>query len=427
MTGWGKTAPGKNRKENMLRNNHSNSERLFLGMLIVSVCLMLERCTKNPVAGNTVETGNARVAGIIRGTDNTPVSGAVVHLLPTTYNPLRDQSSLLSVDTTGNDGSYILYADTGVYNIFADLSSNTTKAMKSGVAVIDSSDVTVEDMRLSMPGAVVVDLDTASVSEPGSLYIPGTFTVKSLDRSDLAAGFVSIDGLAASQIPQVRFSIGGQDETSDMLIAAGFTVAEGQTVRAPTGSLPKPWQSVSIGETPAGGAVYCDSQFIVVGGGPDIWNETDGFQFVYQSLSGDWDIIIHLDSMPPAQRYSKAGIMARFSLDPQSVNVAITIDYVRPIMVCAMQYRGQFGDTTAVIHRSFDETPHKFDYSPPIWLRLTRSGDLFTGYVSRDRGEWYRIGSVTIPMESEILIGMAVTSHSEQVLHTGVFSSLEIQ
>jgi hypothetical protein len=227
-------------------------------------------------------------------------------------------------------------------------------------------------------------------------------------------------------MPQVRYGASGSAAGADMLVATGFSVSEGVTVFAPSGSLPSPWLAASIGETPAGGAVYRDSQFLVLGGGPDIWNDRDGFHFVHQALSGDWDMIVRLDSMPPTERYARAGIMARSSLDPQSANVMVSIDHVPP-MWGVIHHRPGFADTTTAIHRLLNETPAGFDYGPPVWLRLTRAGDLFTGYVSRDRNQWYRIGYVTVPLGTEILLGLAVTSHSEQVVHTGVFENVAIQ
>ena len=130
--------------------------------------------------------------------------------------------------------------------------------------------------------------------------------------------------------------------------------------------------------------------------------------------------------MPTAGQYARTGLMARSSLDPQSANVMLNIDYVPP-MWGVMHHRSGFADTTTAIHTLSDDVPGDFEYAAPIRLRLTRTGDLFTGSVSRDRIDWYRVGHVTIPMSTGLLVGMAVTSHSEEVLHTGVFGSLEVQ
>jgi regulation of enolase protein 1 (concanavalin A-like superfamily) len=48
---------------------------------------------------------------------------------------------------------------------------------------------------------------------------------------------------------------------------------------------------------------------------------------------------------------------------------------------------------------------HPFE-SEGIWLRLERKGDRFTGYVSSDGENWYRVGWVDMPVEAPIQVGI---------------------
>jgi regulation of enolase protein 1 (concanavalin A-like superfamily) len=57
----------------------------------------------------------------------------------------------------------------------------------------------------------------------------------------------------------------------------------------------------------------------------------------------------------------------------------------------------------------------------PYWVKLTRAGDVFTGYVSSDGIVWKTVGSATIPLNKNLLIGLAVTSHNNAALNSTLF------
>jgi regulation of enolase protein 1 (concanavalin A-like superfamily) len=57
----------------------------------------------------------------------------------------------------------------------------------------------------------------------------------------------------------------------------------------------------------------------------------------------------------------------------------------------------------------------------PYWVKLTRVGNIFTGYVSADGINWQTVGTATVPMNKNLLIGLAVTSHNNSVLNSTLF------
>jgi hypothetical protein len=61
----------------------------------------------------------------------------------------------------------------------------------------------------------------------------------------------------------------------------------------------------------------------------------------------------------------------------------------------------------------------------PEWVRLSRSGNTFTGSASEDGVTWETIGSITIDMFAEP--GLAVTSHSNPTLATATFEDLQLR
>ena len=51
---------------------------------------------------------------------------------------------------------------------------------------------------------------------------------------------------------------------------------------------------------------------------------------------------------------------------------------------------------------------------PPHWLKFTRSGDVFSGYISADGTNWIAAGSVTNALSNKLSVGLAVTAHNNQ-------------
>jgi len=63
----------------------------------------------------------------------------------------------------------------------------------------------------------------------------------------------------------------------------------------------------------------------------------------------------------------------------------------------------------------------------PLWLKLTRTGNSFSGFYSTNGTTWIQIGTAqTVAMASTAQVGMAVTSHDVALLGTATFSNVVI-
>ncbi|MCK0137445.1 PKD domain-containing protein, partial [Arenibacter sp. S6351L] len=62
----------------------------------------------------------------------------------------------------------------------------------------------------------------------------------------------------------------------------------------------------------------------------------------------------------------------------------------------------------------------------PHYLRLVRSGNAFTAYVSETNGSWVQVGSASIPMGQSIFVGLATTSHNDGVLANAVYENVQV-
>jgi len=65
--------------------------------------------------------------------------------------------------------------------------------------------------------------------------------------------------------------------------------------------------------------------------------------------------------------------------------------------------------------------------SAPYWLKLVRSGSSFSAYSSTDGSTWTQFGStITISMDTNAYIGLAVTSEANGQVTTATFANVTI-
>ncbi|MDA6070139.1 family 16 glycosylhydrolase [Flavobacterium sp. AC] len=185
----------------------------------------------------------------------------------------------------------------------------------------------------------------------------------------------------------------------------------------PPATLPAPWVSNDLGAvTPAGAATHASGTFTIKGSGTDIWESSDQFQFVNQPITGDAEIIAKVNSLTNTNTYAKAGVMFRETLTPTSKHAMTDITAAAGV---------EFLSRDAI---SGITTAQSATGTTPKWLRVTRAGNVFTSYSSDNGTTWTPIGTPrTIAMASTIYVGMAVTSHANGTLATGVFSDVIVR
>jgi regulation of enolase protein 1 (concanavalin A-like superfamily) len=166
-------------------------------------------------------------------------------------------------------------------------------------------------------------------------------------------------------------------------------------------TLPDGQTSADIG-SPAlkGSAAFSNGAYTITAGGTDIWGTADQFHYVYQQASGDIDVKVRVASIAYADRWSKAGVMIRGSLDAGAPHGFALASAGRGY---AFQRRTTQGALSVGSSGS--------NAAPPGWVRLKRSGNLLTAYQSADGVNWITIGSDTIALPDEVYVGIAVTSH----------------
>jgi len=161
--------------------------------------------------------------------------------------------------------------------------------------------------------------------------------------------------------------------------------------------------------------------------GTDIWGASDEFRYMYKQLSGDGEIIAKVVSIggPGTNEWRKAGVMIRETLDPASKHAFMAVT-PNPSHGLAFQCRHEAGDS---------DSEHGVDVqTAPYWVKVVRKGNVFTGYHSPDGINWTMkdpsgaetdaSNPVTITMASNVYIGLALTSHQNDVLCMAQFSNV---
>lgn len=174
---------------------------------------------------------------------------------------------------------------------------------------------------------------------------------------------------------------------------------------------------------PAPGSVsYNNKQVTLKSTGKDIYYLNDSFTYAYTTLTGDGELKARVLSYGGAGigTYAKAGIMMRESLNANSKNATLVIQEGKKISLTTRTTTGGTSDWNNVI---------KTYSSLPVYLKLVRKGNLFSGYSSTDGANWTLVTSVTVPMStSTIYTGLVATSNNTTASYnTALFDTLGIK
>jgi regulation of enolase protein 1 (concanavalin A-like superfamily) len=157
--------------------------------------------------------------------------------------------------------------------------------------------------------------------------------------------------------------------------------------------------------------------------GADIWYAADEFTFAWKSLNGNGTIVAKVESVENTDPWAKAGVMIRESLLPDSRFAAV---YATPGNGVRFQARLlNAGSATSDTSIATDEQKAM---TAPVWVKLERNGNAFSGFYSTDGAKWTAMSwnPQTITMAGTVYVGLVMTSHVAGVGCTGQFSNVSI-
>jgi regulation of enolase protein 1 (concanavalin A-like superfamily) len=158
------------------------------------------------------------------------------------------------------------------------------------------------------------------------------------------------------------------------------------------------------------------STFTVGGSGSDIFGTVDQFNYAYQSATGDFTVIARVDTQTNTDVWAKSGVMIRSTT---ADNAAFAGVFATPGHGVAMIVRTADGGGTADLGQAQQKVP--------VWVKLQRSGNTFTGYASPDGVNWTLISTKDIGMTGTVTAGLAVTSKRESTLNISTFDGVTIR
>ena len=159
--------------------------------------------------------------------------------------------------------------------------------------------------------------------------------------------------------------------------------------------------------TAIGAPTALGSQWVLTNGlavtstGAAIGGTTDQFEFSAKPVSGNFDLAVRLAGLTLSDTWAKAGVMARESLAAGGRFAAVLA--TPSINGCFCEWR----DPANATNQTAGAFPAHY---PNTWLRLSRVGNLFTGYASYDGQTWTLLASQTITMSNQVYLGFAVDS-----------------
>jgi phosphatidylserine/phosphatidylglycerophosphate/cardiolipin synthase-like enzyme/regulation of enolase protein 1 (concanavalin A-like superfamily) len=185
----------------------------------------------------------------------------------------------------------------------------------------------------------------------------------------------------------------------------------------PPPSLPSPWQAADVGAVGVqGSSSASDGTFTVRGAGADIWGSADAFQYVWQPMSGDMDVIARVASVEYVHAWVKAGVMIRERLAADSPHALMLVSAGRGL---AFQRRVATGGISA--HTSGAAG------TAPAWVKLERRANTITAFSSPDGATWSQVGNDVFAMGSSVYVGLAVSSHDATRTATATFDHVTVR
>ncbi len=169
--------------------------------------------------------------------------------------------------------------------------------------------------------------------------------------------------------------------------------------------------SPSFVQTSSGG-------ILMNGLGSDIWGTADQFRFAYKSLSGNGSIIARVNSLYNSNTWAKAGVMIRQNTDAGSTHAFMA--------KTAVDGNGASFQRRLAAGGESSNTDAPAAVAAPYWVKVDRTGDKFSAFISPDGVAWTQLGEAqTIAMTGSVLVGLAVTSHDAAIVTCAEFSDIQ--
>jgi len=157
-------------------------------------------------------------------------------------------------------------------------------------------------------------------------------------------------------------------------------------------------------------------EYLIAGGGDNMWFTKDAFHFVWKKMSGDFTLTADIRFVGPGgSPHRKACLLVRQSLDADSAYADVAL---HGSGLTALQYREPAGDTTHEIQSNI---------SAPARVRLEKRGDYISMWVAPTGEELKTAGGyLSVPIKGEFYVGLGVCAHDNKTIEQAIFSNVEL-
>lgn len=310
------------------------------------------------------------------------------------------------IDLFGNDASNLIeLEDGGVLTNF-----NLINVTEVSTGLIDTSGVEIDAIELE--GA------TSRLNNDlcGVINILSNHPIS----IDVAGGTINNQGVIGTVFDGTNVNNGTFQNDGQIVAPNGFDIApnalEGIGEVDLNGAVPASGFCLTTGSIDCDGITVQDpfeqtaeqTAFDCVYGPPF---NSDALTFGFQELCGDGEVIARLDAI---QGFGFAGLSMRENVAPGSKKVQITrnqTNYIRR-EVRNVTNGSAFPQTLLSVN-----TP---------WMRITRAGNVFSGYTSRNGVTWKFVFAATVQMADCIQVGIVTTNFTIPGTTTADFSNISI-
>ena len=321
-------------------------------------------------------------------------------------NTFSSYASPDGVNWTQVGTSHTITMATNVYIGLVTTSSTST------LATVAFDNVSISTP--SAPAPVITSLSATTGSVGSQVVITGSGFGASQNGSVVMLSSVSLP-VNSWSATSISVTIPSGATSGPILVSVAPGMIDSNYVIFTVTSLPLPtgWLDADIGSAgSAGSGTFANGTFTVQGAGSlPLSGSPDAMHFVYQPLSGDGTIVARVVSRSTSS--TDAGVMIRETLQGGSTYAATTYN-TYPYF----QYRATTGGNSTYQYLS--------SVTLPYWVKVVRSGNIFSSYVSTDGVNWTQIGTTqTITMATNVYIGLGVTSNTS-ALATATFDNVVI-
>ena len=255
--------------------------------------------------------------------------------------------------------------------------------------------------------------DASSVELTGGFFYPtsGAPSVPAIASNDgrISASYKINGPNYSAQLFETRGGVSSTFGPSNY--DPGYTAGNNLSLYSGSAESSSDWTSFDIGAvgSQAGSSTTSGGTFTVSGAGVDFGS---GLQFVYRSMAGDGEMVARITSFTGSSSNRRAGIMVRKGLGASEPFVSIAMSSNKVVRISRSTSGGpvESSGTQATF---------------PQWLRIVRTGSLFSVYYSNDGSAWTARGTVTLPVGQTVYVGFAACSGNTGTSAAAIFDSVQ--